>query len=238
MRCTKCADESWVFRLCARISNQLANRRPGRIEKEKRIVTCGRRFVCFASGDAKEAACSSRRREFESSAAVPRRQEPFGGPSIIAIRGSRLARSRPIAARSAGVAKRSALRATTRAGQSKATAWKLYTVSARSLPPNKPGNRAGTALNSSPSSERQRGDRLQFGAETAWRERPRSVAAGVIGTPGRSRGRSRHGTCFERAPEHACRTEAAKNAALADHRQLAAPVEVVTALCDVSSRSH
>jgi len=81
-------------------------------------------------------------------------------------------------------------------------------------------------------------DRLQFGAGTAWRERPRSVAAGVIGTPVRSRGRSRHGTCCERAPEHACRTKAAKNAALADHRQLAAPVEVVTALCDVSSRSH
>jgi hypothetical protein len=65
-------------------------------------VTWGRRFVCFTPGDAKEAACSSRRREFESSAAVPRRQEPFGGPSIIAIRGSRLARSRPMAARSAG----------------------------------------------------------------------------------------------------------------------------------------
>jgi DnaK suppressor protein len=54
----------------------------------------------------------------------PRVVKSLRGPSIIAIRGSRLARSRPIAARSAGVAKRSALRATTRTAQWKATAAK------------------------------------------------------------------------------------------------------------------
>ena len=64
------------------------------------------------------------------------------------------------------------------------------------------------------------------------------LAAAVIGTPVRSRGRSRHGTCFEQAAEHACRTQAAKNAAFADHRQLAAPAEVVKVLCDVTSHSH
>lgn len=79
---------------------------------------------------------------------------------------------------------------------------------------------------------------LIFGAQTAWRERPRSLAAGMIGHPVRSRGRSRHGTCFERAAEHVCRTQAAKSAALADHRQLATPVEVVKAMCDVSSQAQ
>src|SRR5262245_5011943 len=106
------------------------------------------------------------------------------------------------------------------------------------LPANNTAKHGGTGLRSSPSSVALGRDRLQFGAETAWRERPRSVAAGVIGTPVRSRGRSRHGTCFERAPEHACRTGAAKNAALTDHRQLAAPVEVVTAWCGVRSLAH
>ena len=60
-------------------------------------------------------------------------------------------------------------------------------------------NHGGTGLRSPPSSVRPGARSTSVRSKTAWRERPRSVAAAVIGTPVRSRGRSRHGTCFERA---------------------------------------
>src|SRR5262245_1233897 len=103
---------------------------------------------------------------------------------------------------------------------------------------NRAATCAGSRRGSPPTSVRAGCDRLQLGAETAWRERPRSVAADVIGTPVTSRGRSRHDTCFERAVEQACPTQAAKSAALADDGQLADPVEVVKPLCGVRSRAH
>ena len=55
-----------------------------RFERE-RIVTWGRRFEGFTSGDVKGVAGRNRRREFDNSAVCARRQEVHVRPSTIAL---------------------------------------------------------------------------------------------------------------------------------------------------------
>ena len=111
------------FRSLAPRTYRLASRRPRSESREKRIVTWGRRFVCFTSGDVKGVAGCNRRREFDNNAVGARSSR--GSREAVdscspEVRGSGGQGRQPRAR--AGEATRSALSARPRTAQSGATA--------------------------------------------------------------------------------------------------------------------
>jgi hypothetical protein len=111
------------FRLLPPRTCRRAGQRPGSESREKRIVTWGRRFEGFTSGDVKGVAGCNRRREFDNSAVGARSSR--GSREAVdscspEVRGSGGQGCQPRAR--AGEATRSALSARRRTAQSAATA--------------------------------------------------------------------------------------------------------------------